>query len=147
MPKDRYYRRPTIGNVNRSALEALSARDTEALAQPSRLNLLRSLKTYCSSECAPRRLAHSKRHFKSSRALRSWCRPHPRTTVELLYPIVPIAPARRPLKGLFKIQLQLFHRSHLKKRPSTVEQRTKVDAAKVRGIAFSNGHSGVCVCL
>ena len=48
-----------------------------------------------------------------------------RTTVELLYPIVPIAPARRPLKGLFKIQLQLFHRSHLKKRPSTVEQRLK----------------------
>jgi len=33
LPKDRYHRRPTIGNVDRSALEALSARDTEALAQ------------------------------------------------------------------------------------------------------------------
>ena len=33
MPKDRYHRRPTIGNVARSALDALPARDTEALAQ------------------------------------------------------------------------------------------------------------------
>ena len=54
----------------------------------------------------------------------------------LLDSVIPVAPARRSFKWILKVQLQLIHRFHLEEGAPLVDQRAKIDAAKVRGLTL-----------